>query len=105
IGQIRSGTITGQVADPSHPPFQEAALTVTNSATNISNTTKTTQAGVYTVPYLETGTYLITIVKAGFETFKATGVRLDSSQTARVDATLTLGSTGAKVEVFGSLEQ
>jgi trimeric autotransporter adhesin len=105
IAQIRSGTITGGVTDPSHAAIPDAEVTVTNTATNISNTTKTTQAGAYTVPYLETGTYLITIVKTGFETFKATDVRLDSSQTARVDATLTLGSTGALVEVRGSLEQ
>ncbi len=104
FAQIRSGTITGGVTDPSHAAIQDAVITVINTATTISNTTRTTQAGAYTVPYLETGTYSITIVKQGFETFQTTGVRLDSSQTARVDATLMIGSTGAKVEVVGSVE-
>src|SRR6202011_1620564 len=56
------------------------------------------------VPYLEAGTYLIAITKAGFETFEATGVRIESSQTARVDAILRLGSTGTKIEVVATAE-
>ena len=70
MAQIRSGTITGGVTDPSHAAIPDAEVTVTNTATNISNTTRTTQAGAYTVPYLETGTYLIMIVKTGFENFQ-----------------------------------
>ena len=103
--QIRSGTITGAVVDPTHAAVPDAEVVITNTATNISNATRTTEAGVYTVPYLETGTYSVTITKTGFEVFRETGVRLDSSQTARVDATLLIGSTGTKVEVMSSSEQ
>src|SRR5258708_40253655 len=102
--QIRSGTITGSVADPSGALVADANVVVTNAGTNVASSTKTTTAGDYTVPYLEAGTYTISITKAGFETFETTGVRIESSQTARVDATLRLGSTGTKVEVIATAD-
>src|SRR5258707_1224688 len=103
--QIRSGTMIGSVADPTGALVGGADVVVTNTATNISSSTKTTNAGVYTVPYLEAGTYTIAVTHAGFESFQVTGVKLESSQTVRVDATLRLGSTGTKIEVVASTDQ
>jgi hypothetical protein len=103
--QIRSGTITGTITDPSGALVADATVVVTNAGTNIAASTKTTTAGDYTVPYLEAGTYTISVTKAGFETFETTGVRIDSSQTARVDAMLRLGSTGTKIEVTATAIQ
>src|SRR3954464_14544522 len=84
--QIRSGTITGAVLDPSGGVVPDADVAVTNAGTNVATATKTSQSGLYTVPYLEGATYSITIRKAGFEPFEVTGLHLDTSQTARVDA-------------------
>jgi hypothetical protein len=103
--QIRSATITGSVADPSGAVVVEAEVVVTNLGTNVSSSTKTTKAGDYTVPYLEAGTYSVTITRAGFETFQETGIRLESSQIARVDARLRIGATGTKIEVSASVVQ
>jgi len=105
FSQIRSGTITGAVVDPSNAAVPDAQVTITNTGTNISNSTRTTQAGLYTLPYLETGTYSISITKAGFEAFQANGVHVESSQSTRLDATLRLGSTGTKLEVIASAVQ
>src|SRR5258708_35208163 len=95
--QIRSGTITGSVADPSGALVADAIVVVTNAGTNVASSTKTTTAGVYTVPYLEAGTYIISVTNAGFETFETTAVRNESAQTARVDAPLRLVPAGTKV--------
>lgn len=103
--QIRSGTITGSVTDPSGATVADAQVTVKNTGTNEASSTKTAQTGSFTVPYLETGTYTVTVVKAGFETYTETGLHLDPSQTARVDATLKLGSTSSNVEVHASAIQ
>src|SRR5271156_3680996 len=86
--QIRSGTITGSAQDPSGAVITDAEVTVTNTATNVSYTTKTNQAGLFTVPYLEDGTYSVVVAKAGFETFTENSVHLDPSETARVAAKL-----------------
>ena len=64
--QIRSGTITGTVTDPSGALVADATVVVTNAGTNVASSTKTTTAGDYTVPYLEAGTYTISVTKAGF---------------------------------------
>ncbi len=100
--QIRSGTITGSAQDSSGAAIVDADVTVTNSATNVSYTTKTNGAGLFTVPYLEDGTYSVAVTKAGFETFAEDGVHLDPAATARVAATLRVGSASAKVEVTAS---
>jgi hypothetical protein len=103
--QIRSGTITGSAQDSSGAAIVDADVTVTNSATNVSYTTKTNGAGLFTVPYLEDGTYSVAVTKAGFETFAEDGVHLDPAATARVAATLRVGSATAKVEVTASQAQ
>jgi hypothetical protein len=103
--QIRSGTATGAVLDPSGAAVPEAEVTIKNTFTNITNSTRTSSEGLYTLPYLETGTYSISIAKAGFEAFQVNGVHIESSQTARIDATLRIGATGTKVEVSASAEQ
>jgi trimeric autotransporter adhesin len=91
--------------DPSGSAVPDAEVTVQNTGTNISHSTKTTGAGLYTLPYLETGTYSISVKKAGFEPFQVSGVHIESSQTVRVDATLRVGSTGTMIEVVASGEQ
>ncbi len=103
--QIRSGTITGSAQDATGAVITDAVVTVTNTATNVSYTTKTNQAGLFTVPYLEDGTYSVVVTKAGFETFTENNVHLDPSETARVAATLSVGSASAKVEVTASTVQ
>ena len=102
--QIRSGTITGSVKDPSGAMIIDAEIVVTNSDTNAAYQTKSTQSGDYTVPYLEAGTYSVTVSRSGFQSYKEAGIHLQPSQTVRVDANLQIGSTGAKVEVLASTE-
>ena len=103
--QIRSGTITGSALDTSGAAITDAEVTVTNTGTNVSYNTKTNQAGLFTVPYLGDGTYSVSVTKAGFETFTEDNVHLDPSETARVAATLRVGSATAKVEVTASAVQ
>src|SRR5487761_1418974 len=103
--QIRSGTITGSVTDPSGAIVVGARVAITNTGTNATYATSTTQAGIYAVPYLEDGTYSISISKAGFDTFTEVGLRLKPSQIAKVDAILKAGTPSTKVEVHAAAEQ
>jgi hypothetical protein len=102
--QIRSGTITGTVQDQSGAIIADAEILVTDTGTNITFPAKTTQAGLYTVPYLAAGTYSVSITKIGFESYQASGVHVDSSETVRIDAKLQVGSTGTKVDVVAAVE-
>jgi hypothetical protein len=103
--QIRSGTITGLVTDPKGAVIVGAEVTVTNSATHVSTSTTTTDTGLYTVPYLSTGTYSVSISKPGFATTTINGISLTPSQIARADAPLQVGATSAVVQVQATTEQ
>jgi hypothetical protein len=100
--QIRSATITGNVTDPGNAIIVDAEVTVTNSETHVSYRTKTTNSGDYTVPYLETGTYSVTISKTGFKAYVEEGVHVDPAQIAKVDATMAIGATTEVVQVTAS---
>ncbi|MEW5979403.1 MAG: TonB-dependent receptor [Acidobacteriota bacterium] len=97
--QIKSGTITGAVKDPSGAIIPDALVTVTNEGTSFNLSVQTTGAGDYTVLYLTPGLYTVRIEKAGFTTFQIQGVEVGTSQTVRVDATLKVGELGTVVEI------
>src|SRR5438034_482610 len=60
------GSITGIVTDPTGATVPDATVTATNTATSVSQTTRTTSVGLYTVPELPAGTYTVSVKKAGF---------------------------------------
>ena len=103
--QIRSGTITGLATDPSGAVIVGADVTVTNTGTHETYSTTTTDTGLYTVPYLPTGTYSVSVTKAGFETITVNDLLLNPGATAKADVTLKLGATAAKVEVSAAVQQ
>ena len=89
IAQLRSATITGSVADPTGAIIPGADVLVTEPATGVSYPSKSNDEGLYTVPYLESGDYTVTITKAGFEKFTENNLHLDPAQTVRQDVKLT----------------
>jgi hypothetical protein len=103
--QIRSATITGSVKDSTGALVPDAKVVVTNTGTNAGYTATTAQSGAFTIPYLEAGTYSVSIVKPGFDTYIENGVHLESSQTVRVDAALQIGTTATKIDVQASATQ
>ena len=103
--QIRSATITGTVTDTSGAVVAGAEVTLLNQETNITNVTKTTEAGQYTFPYLPAGAYTVSVTMSGFAPFKQTGLVLTTAQTVRVDASLKVGSIEAAIEVAATAAQ
>jgi trimeric autotransporter adhesin len=103
--QIRSGTITGLVTDSKEAAVVDATVTITNTGTHATYSTSTSQTGLFTMPYLETGTYSVSISRAGFETNTLIGLALNSSETLRADAQLKVGAVSTRVEVQAATEQ
>jgi len=99
------GEITGQVTDPSGAATPSAAVTVTNTATNIARTTTTNASGIYSFPDLVPGTYQVKVIAPGFDTVLKTGIELQVQQTARVDFELKVGQSMQTVEVSASASQ
>ena len=105
FAQIRSATITGTVTDPTGAVLVGTKVVVRNQETNIENSTVTTAAGVYTIPYLEAGTYTVSVSVTGFAPYKQIGLILTTSQTVRVDIPMQMGSVQSAVEVTAAAAQ
>ena len=70
------GEITGEVRDSSGAVIGGANVTITNAGTNAARTTVTNEAGVYSFPALNPGTYNLKVDKAGFKTVTQTSIEL-----------------------------
>jgi hypothetical protein len=105
FGQIRSATVAGSARDTTDAIVAGADITIHNEQTNISNTTKTTDAGQFVFPYLQAGRYAVTITAQGFNVYRQTGIELTTGQTFRVDAILTPSAVQTTIEVQASAAQ
>ncbi len=97
--QTFRGTILGTVTDPSGAVVAGAKVTAKNAGTGLERATETSADGSYSLPELPIGTYSVTVVQQGFQTFIATGVTVDVASERRVDAAMKTGSISTQVEV------
>ncbi len=81
-----------------------AAVTAINTATNVSRSTVTNDAGIYSFPSLNPGPYQVKVSAPGFETAVRTNIDLQVQQTARIDFTLAVGQATQTIEVSANIE-
>lgn len=98
------GEITGEVKDQSGAVVPAVPVTATNTGTNVSRTTNTNDAGVYSFPSLVPGTYQVKVEAPGFQASLRTGIELQVQQTARIDFTLAVGQATQTVEVAAAAQ-
>lgn len=94
-----TGTILGTVTDNSGAVVPKATVTVTNTGTSVASRTQTSDTGNYTVPYLNPGTYSVSVEAPGFQKAIVNNISLVVDQSARVDAILKPGTVTEVVEV------
>ena len=99
VAQTEKATVRGTVTDSSGAVVPDAVITVTDIGTNIDRKTVSDTNGNYEVPDLQPGTFRIKADKAGFRSFVAASVLLDSGQVRRVDVPLQVGSTAETITV------
>ena len=75
--QSYQGTISGTVTDKTGAVIAGAAVTVTDPSKGVSRVLKTNNAGQYSAPNLEPGTYTFTAQATGFQRMEKNGVMLD----------------------------
>src|SRR6266404_6132443 len=80
LAQRTTGTLRGQVLDPTEAVVPGATVTATNQSTNISQTTVTTSAGSYVFPDLLPGEYTIAAEGSGFKKFSLANVTVAANQ-------------------------
>ncbi|HWB86438.1 MAG TPA: TonB-dependent receptor, partial [Bryobacteraceae bacterium] len=104
LAQESRATLTGTVTDPQGAAVPGATITAKLLATNAETKTTTNAAGLYVLPFLDTGTYTITATLAGFKTAVKDGVSLGISERRQLDFVLEVGVVSETVTVSASAE-
>lgn len=99
VGQESLGSITGRVTDAQNATVANAAVMVTNTATNVSNSIAANQTGYFEVDFLLPGKYSVSVDAPGFEKLVRTGITLNTGDRLALDLQLQVGQTSTSVEV------
>ena len=97
--QTVTGSITGEVRDPSGAVVQDANVSANDLDTGVATPTTTNADGLFRIDFLPIGHYQVTIAKAGFQTGTIAPFSLEVQQTANFHVKLLVGSTTASVSV------
>ena len=99
LAQESRGSITGVVTDAQNAIVPNAAVTVTNTATNVSNSVTTNQTGYFEVDFLIPGTYSVTVENSGFQKLVRNGITLNTGDRLALELRLEIGQTSTSVVV------
>jgi hypothetical protein len=94
-----AGAIAGTITDPTGAVVAGAKITATASATGLTRSTASGDAGEYLFPFLPVGLYSISVDKPGFKRFEQRGVQVKTDSTSPVEVVLQLGSATDTVTV------
>ncbi len=97
--QTGQGTMTGLVTDPTGALIPGVSVRIVNNATGFVYSALTNNEGLYRVPYITPGVYDVTLEADGFKRSVRTGIQVRSTETARLDVALEVGSLVEQVEV------
>src|SRR5580698_3520366 len=93
-------SVTGLVTDSAKAVIPGVKITMRNTGTDIARSVTTNQEGYFTIAELPAGPYELTAVSQGFETYKQTGIVLETGQELRItDVKLIIGSVSETVSV------
>lgn len=99
VAQVGTGSIRGSVTDPSGAVVPNAAVTVRNVQTGISNKLVSDADGRYAAPSLPIGQYEVQIQAPGFETAVREKIDLAVGEQREVNVALALGQMSQQVAV------
>ncbi len=94
-----TGSIQGTVTDGMGALLPNAAVTLTETATQSIHTSKSDSRGVYAFPNVSVGSYSLSVVATGFATYTKTDNVLEVGSSIAIDVQMTVGSTDQRVEV------
>src|ERR1700733_2752888 len=95
----QNSEISGTVTDQTGAAVPGATLTLTQNETGFVYNATSNATGGYDFPGLNVGVYTLKAVANGFESYTATGVTLNVSQTLANNVKLTVGAATVNVDV------
>jgi len=102
LGQTVTGSVTGEVSDPSGAVISGAHVVVHNLDTGVDTATTTNSVGLFRIDFLPIGTYQLTTDASGFTTESLPPFVLEVLQIANFNVKLTVGSSTTTVNVSAS---
>lgn len=99
MSQTVTGSITGQVTDPSGAVVPNARVVAHDLDTNVDTSATTNGEGLYRIDFLPIGHYQVSVEASGFEKAVLPPFTLEVLQTASQSVRLVVGSTSATVNV------
>ncbi len=97
--QSTNGQITGVVTDASGAALPNATLQAINTQTNVTYKATANTSGVYTVPFVPPGDYVIQVSSPGFSSLKRSGIVVQVGQTLELNLQLQTGSVDQTITV------
>jgi hypothetical protein len=101
--QSNYAVLSGSVSDPQSQPIAAAAIELISSSTDAVRRVSSNDRGLYEIPGLQPGDYVLNISAAGFAT-QTQRLRLEVAQRLAVDLRLTVESRKESVNVTGNPE-
>ncbi len=105
LAQTGTSQITGTISDTSGALVPNAAVTVKNEATGLTNTQNTTDSGLYAFTSMPAAIYTVTVEKQGFKTFTTSRNSLTVGAPLVVNVTMEVGQPTEVVQVVGAYER
>jgi hypothetical protein len=99
LAQSELAGVYGRVTDPSGAVIVDAEVEIRNVETNVSTTVKTNRDGLYTIPSLHPGQYLVNVRKPGFKSVTVTQLTLNVQDNVVRNFALQLGSVSETVTI------
>jgi hypothetical protein len=97
--QEARGTLQGRVFDASGAAVPGATIEIANVNTGVTTPATSNEEGNYRVPFLNPGTYRVTVSLDGFSKFVSQNIQLHVAEVLAVDATLQAGRITDEVTV------
>jgi hypothetical protein len=103
--QTTNGSIQGTVTDPNGGAIPGASVTARNLDTGLTQSTTTTEAGIYSLPNLPPGRYSVIVEAPNLKKYSREGVTVATGSTVSLDIPMQLGAVSESVTVAADASQ
>jgi len=97
--QDTRASLSGTVADASGSVIPGVSVRLTNTATDVSQTVTTNEAGLYRILFLAPGAYKLVATHSGFKTFERDNIELSVAEDGTLPVVLQVGAQTDRITI------